>query len=246
METARRHGVDPAIERLDELRDSPSRRYVETAPGCAEDGGVLAPRRQGLDLDAAERLQLLEQADDRRDRQPGSVPFEVLDHEQVDRRFADGTEELERRSLIAEERDRGLDEDAGRTAGHRELGEGPDGRGIVGARPDDDRHERRGLLEDSPRDRQPLARRKVGDLAGNDRVEQTVDSGRQAIGDPSMEAVEIDPVVVVERSLGDRDDAGQRVQVLHRAEHQDILYDESLHRRPGPTVVRAAHRRAGW
>ena len=56
---------------------------------------------------------------------------------------------------------------------------------------------------------------KVGDLAGDDRVEQTVDAGGKSIGDPSGEAAEVDPVVVVERGLGDRDDPGQRVQLLH-------------------------------
>jgi hypothetical protein len=108
----------------------------------------------------------------------------------------------------------------------RELGDGPDRGRIVRAGSDDDRDLIRGLLEDGTGDRQPLAGRKVGDLAGDDRIEQTVDTGRESIGDPSGEAAEIDPVVVVERGLGDRDDPGQRVQLLHGGEHHGILYDE--------------------
>ena len=80
--------------------------------------------------------------------------------------------------------------------GDREFREGSDCPGIVRTRPDDDGHPGCGLLEDRTGDRAPLGGRKVGDLAGDDRVEQAVDAGRESIGDASSEAVKIDPVVV--------------------------------------------------
>ena len=74
----------------------------------------------------------------------------------------------------------------------------------------------RRLVEDRAGGRLSLRVRQAGDLAGDDRIEQAVDAGRESIGHPSGQAAKIDPIAVVERGLRDRHHSAERVQVLHR------------------------------